>query len=243
MRIPRRQPPTSHPVVETVFPDRMDEAPIYDGPLRRRGWLITSILLCSLLLAACPKPPLEVPTFGAVELLLEDSEGQPARDLIVELDGTTQRAKTDPDGLVRFAEVPGGRQSFSILKQDPGDGREVKVEAAVEVVVEPGGTIRVRITVTITIAPAAPAACAARPWCGVVGSRQGPNGTPRVVIGGGVRGNCACNITPAGLALGCPGRKVIDPAPLGVHTVTVTTCLGGAGCAGPAQARTCAINL
>ncbi len=190
---------------------------------------------------------------GSVHMIFLDSDGVPEGGLIVESDSTGEMGVTSDFGEVTFHDLPAGRQTFSVTKLFPprnpeaGGFEEARIDVAVEVEVEPDGTITITITIKIKRDPEPPPeepppSCDSRPWCGVVGTRNGPNGNPRVVKGGGVHGNCPCT-SDCGA---CPtGMKVIDPAPLGAHSIKIETCLGNPAktCALPKKTAECKITI
>jgi hypothetical protein len=175
---------------------------------------------------------------------------EPAAGFIVTLDGTCQQVVTDTNGLARFDLVAEGEQTWSVAREVEvldEQGLPVlerfTVDAAIEATVLAGQEITIEVTVEIKVVIVLPAVCKSTPWCGVVGGRM-PGGNLRVVTGGGVHGNCPCTFTGGPvLPPACPGRRTVDPAPAGVHTITTTTCLGGLNCALPKRAVTCSITV
>lgn len=204
----------------------------------------------SFVLLGMKNCPSRQPT-GNVELILVDPTGEPIPELTILLDGTEKSSTSDNYGLARFERVPAGIQTFSVVKNVPArEGIEaefefITLEAFIEVVVEPDGTVRITVKIVILIPPIppvpVPAECKSRPWCGAASSMQGPNGNPIVSIGGGVHGNCPCTTTlPGGK---CPGKVVTRNAPMGNYAVTTTTCLGGVECELPKKAVSCDVTL
>lgn len=218
--------------------------------MRNSSFHLSASILAAFL-AVCPQPAASQFGAGGVQISLHDPSGQPAAGVIVSLDGTCQQVVTDENGLASFKLVAEGEQSWSVAREllVPDEHglpvhQRFTLDAAIQATVLAGQVNPVQATVEIKAAVVfqQPPICVATPWCGVVGGWVA--GMPRVVIGGGVHGNCACTFAggPA-IPAACPGRRTVAPAPLGVHTITTTTCLGGPLCAPPNKAVTCSIVL